>query len=380
MTRLLLAALAALAIGGCSWLDAINPFSSGSKVKPAELKAFTPSAQLEAAWSGSVGSSGEFVLSPAVVGDTVIVAARDGSLTRYDSGKEAWRIKTGAQLSGGVGSDGSLIAVGTPKGEVLAYDGAGKELWKARVSSEVLSAPTVAEGLVLVRSGDNRIHALDAKDGKRKWLYQRSAPALTLRSYAGTVVRENLAFAGFPGGKLVALSLANGGATWEGTVALPKGATELERVADVTSPPAFGQRVVCAAAYQGRVACFDGGNGNLMWTRDISSAAGVDAEGRFVYVTDDGGAVHCLEIATGASVWKQEGLKSRGVSRPLALPGHVAVADAEGVVHLLRAEDGAFAARFTTDGSPVRADLQRAGDGHVVVQTTGGHVYALAVR
>ena len=40
-------------------------------------------------------------------------------------------------------------------------------------------------------------------------------------------------------------------------MALPRGATELERVADVMGNPVVDERQVCAVAYQGRVACFD---------------------------------------------------------------------------------------------------------------------------
>ncbi|MCX8018301.1 MAG: PQQ-binding-like beta-propeller repeat protein, partial [Rhodocyclaceae bacterium] len=54
--------------------------------------------------------------------------------------------------------------------------------WQARVSSEVLAAPAVAGDLVAVRSIDARIFGLDAADGKRRWVYQRSTPALALRS------------------------------------------------------------------------------------------------------------------------------------------------------------------------------------------------------
>ena len=57
---------------------------------------------------------------------------------------------------------------------------------------------------------------------------------------------------------------------WDGTVANPKGSTELERIADVTSMPLALDKDVCAIAYQGRVACFDMARGTLSWSRDIS--------------------------------------------------------------------------------------------------------------
>ena len=55
------------------------------------------------------------------------------------------------------------------------------------------------------------------------------------------------------------------------------------------------------------------------------------------------------------------------------------MADAEGIVHFLSREDGSFAARQKTDGTPVRAPLQALGSA-VLVQTTGGEVSAIEVQ
>lgn len=376
-------------LAGCSTIsetaDKLNPFSSSApKIKPAELAAIQPTAELRLLWQAGIGAAGEFAFTPAVVGDSVYAAARDGSVARFDGGRQVWRISAGQTLSGGVGSDGRLVAVGTPKGEVLAFSAeTGAPLWKARASSEILAAPAVGEGpnggLIVVRSGDSRLFGFEASDGKRRWVYQRSTPALSLRSHVGVLLANEAVLAGFPGGKLVAISPKNGAALWEGTVALPKGATELERMADITSPPVMAGREICAVAFQGRIACFDQASGNVLWARDLSSSAGLDMDDRHVFVSDDKGAVHAFDRHNGASLWKQDKLFMRGLSRPVVLGGHVAVADYQGVVHLLRGEDGAFAARFNTDGSDVQADPQRL-TGGFLVQTGKGGLFALAVR
>ncbi len=366
-------------LAACSTLDALNPFASSPAVKPAVLTPIQASAEIRAAWQADIGSAGEYTLVPAVQATAVFAAARSGSLARFEAGREAWRIGAGQTLSGGVGADAKMVVVGTPKGEVLAFDPSGKALWQSRVSSEVLAPPLVVENQVLVRSGDSRVYALDVLDGKRRWVYQRSTPALSLRAAVGIVVADGKALAGFPGGKLVAISLANGAALWEGTVALPRGATELERVADVSSAPVVSGRAVCAVAFQGRVACFDIANGNALWSRDLSSDVGLAADDRSVYVTDDKGAVHAFDRANGASLWKQDKLFMRGVTRPLAIGRHVMVGDAEGVVHVLKREDGSFAARFTTDSSGIGAPPQAYESGGLI-QTRKGGLFALSVQ
>lgn len=108
--------------------------------------------------------------------------------------------------------------MGTPKGEVLAFAAAdGKPLWKARATSEILSPPVIGDGLVIVRSADNRLAAYDVEDGRRKWIYRkRPVPALSLRVTSAPIKWMASVFAGYPGGKLIAVSLANGAAVWGG--------------------------------------------------------------------------------------------------------------------------------------------------------------------
>ena len=122
-----------------------------------------------------------------------------------DGGKLAWIVSVGQPLSGGVSADEKMVVVGSPKGDVLAFSVAdGALLWKAKSTSEILSPAALGEGLVVVRSGDNRLAAYDAQDGKRKWIYQRPTPALSLRVTAAPVIDGKYVFVGFPGGKLIA--------------------------------------------------------------------------------------------------------------------------------------------------------------------------------
>lgn len=370
----------ATTLGACSTIDKLNPFSSpASKIKPAELVNFQPTVGIKTAWQASTGKSEEFTLTPAVVGDSVYVAGKNGALARYDNGREVWRINVGQTISGGVGADRMVVAVGTPKGELLAFDSAdGKPMWQARASSEILAAPAVGQGLVIVRSGDSRVFAFEQADGKRKWVYQRTMPALTLRTNAGVLLAGPGILAGFPGGRLVAIATSNGAALWELSIAQPKGATELERVSDITSTPVLDVRNACAAAFQGRAACIDISNGSSLWSREVSSSAGLDIDSKAVYVSDDKGAVLAFDRYTGASLWKQTGLAHRGLSRPIALGSHIAVGDAQGYIHVLRREDGAFAARMSTDGSPIAADPQPTDNGFVI-QTKNGGIYSLVL-
>jgi outer membrane protein assembly factor BamB len=359
-----------------------NAFGSGPAVKPSPLTPITPTASMRIVWQASVGSSEKQVFYPAVSGGVAYATGAAGNVTGFDtqSGKSTVQLAAGQPVSGGVGFGAGLLLLGTTKGEVLAFDASGKQLWKAQLPGEVLAPPEAQNGIVIARAGDSRIYALDAATGKQRWHYQRTTPALTVRTNAGALLDRGAVFAGFPGGRLVALQLSNGSIGWDAVVALPRGTTELERVADITSLPVIDGNQVCAAAYQGRVACLDPARGTVLWARDISSSAGIAVDARNLYVTDDKGAVVALEKSAGASLWKQDKLLNRRVSGPLSLGRYVVVGDIEGYVHLISSTDGAFAARIPTDGSAISAAPVAIGSGSFLVQTRNGGIFAITVQ
>ena len=84
--RIALPLTLALLLAGCSTLDAINPFSS-SGPKMAELQAIKASVQTRVLWRESVGKGDIYAFAPAVVGQSVYAAGKDGNVVRIDQGK-----------------------------------------------------------------------------------------------------------------------------------------------------------------------------------------------------------------------------------------------------------------------------------------------------
>ena len=367
---------------GCSTLSSLNPFASKSKGnEPAPLVELKGTMAVRTAWKLDIGKARGYQFSPALAGNTVVVAGADGDIARVEAadGRQMWRIKAGTGLTGGVGTDGNVIVVGATDGVLMAFDMDGKALWKTQLSSEILSSPAVSQGIVVARSIDNRIVGLDAATGQKKWTVQRTSPALTLRSAPGMVVYNADVIVAQPAGKLGSFLLATGAPRWEVEVGTARGATELERVTDIGGAPVVFEQDVCAVAYQGRVACYELASGTPRWTRDLSSLVGVAVDQRFVFAADDKGALHAFDRDSGASVWKNDKLAFRSLSTPLSYGRAVAVGDYQGYVHFLSREDGSFLARAATDGSPVIGTPLVAGS-NLIFQTQNGTVTAIAVE
>lgn len=370
------AVLALALLAGCSMFS-----GKKSRLEPASLQSFKPSMSVRTLWTADVGKASDYFLAPVHVEGKVYAAAADGKVFAFDaaSGKALWSVSVDADISAGVGADGSTVAVASANGTLFAFDaGTGKQRWKASLSTEVLSAPAVGSGVVIVRSMDNKIAAYDVETGNRRWVVQRTAPALVLRAAPGIVISDGTAYVALPAGRLLALSAATGVARWDAPVAEPRGATELERVADVSGTPALLGREICAAAYQGRIACIDAVNGGVRWAREFSADVGPAIDQRYVFGADERGTVAGFSRDTGGSLWRSTSLSGRRLSAPVSYGRAVVVGDKEGYLHFLSREEGALLARISV-GSQVRATPIVAG-ANLIVQTRDGKLLALTTE
>ena len=357
-------------------------FGRQSTEIPSELNEIKSTVQAKVLWSSRLEMSEDDDFTPAVDNGYIYAAGSKGEVIKLSasSGKQEWRVNLGEAITGGVGIGANLVLIGTKSGYVVAYDFNGKMLWKAKVSSQVLSAPKVDFGVVVVRCGDSRIYGLNAVDGSRKWIYERATPPLSLKSSAGVVLDGGAVYAGFAGGKLISLRVEDGKVIWEVSVAQPKGTTEIERIADITSLPVVDGSLVYAVAYQGKVAAVDRATGRIAWSRDISSYTGLNAEDARVFVSHATSAVYALDFSTGKTYWRQGDLRQRRITAPLPMGNLIAIGDVEGYVHLLNREDGVFVGRLQIEEAPIMPQMVALGTTAIIAQTRKGGIYAISLK
>lgn len=367
-------AAAVLALSACSIFS-----SDDGRNNPTDLTEYKAAVNLREIWKTSIGSGSGTGFAPVVVNDAIYAATPNGRVGKYDlqTGTQRWGADADTTLSAGVGSDGTTTVVASLDGQIFAYDDTGALKWKTRATSNVSIPPIVGYNLVVVRSGDYRIQAFDVNTGDRVWSLQRPGPALALQAPSQLAMVEGLVITGLPGGKLLAIDAATGNVQWEGTVATPKGGSDLERLTDVVGAPRMVGSLLCAVAYQGRITCFDvTQGGRSLWAKDFSSATGMSLDERFAYAADQQSIVHGFALDNGANIWKQSALRNRRVTAPAVLGGALAVGDYDGYVHMLSAGDGQLLGRISVGGGAIVSPLTSTPRG-VLVQTGNGNLVML---
>jgi len=375
----------ATVLTGCSGAIPDWLISDDLVLPPAELIDFEAEFEPIEVWSEDVGdgSKSEYNdLGPWIQNGNIIAVDQNGEVHSYDksTGKINWQIELAVPVVAGPGGGDGLILIGTQEGEVIALnENSGEFVWRIRLTSEVLTPPKAALGIVVARTADGRMSGLSTIDGTVLWNYQRSVPLLSLRGASPATLVDDMVIAGYANGRLVALSITDGKVIWEKNVAVSRGRTEIDRLVDIDSELVIKYGKIYVVAYHGNLAAVDVESGTIIWSREMSSRAGLDVDPDIaVYVTDESSHVWAIQDGSGNGLWRQTELLRRNVTAPVIVGNYVLVGDLEGYVHWLSREDGHFVARMRVSREAIRSKPV-VEDGLVYVMSIDGTLTAIRV-
>ncbi len=363
VARRLLAVLAAAAlVAGCA---------TGGKPDPQPLEPLVAKIGGSVAWSQRVEGV-QFPLAVAVTPGVFTVAGDDGTVLALDveSGRELWRATAGAKLSAGVGSDGRFAAVVTRSGELVVFE-QGQVKWRKPLGTRVTTAPLVAGERVFVLGVDRAVQAFDALDGRKLWLLQRPGDPLTL-SQSGVLAAFKDTLVVGQGPRMAGVDPVRGSVRWEVPVGSPRGANEIERLADLVGPAARVGELVCARSFQAAVGCVNAERGTTAWSKNVGGTNAVAADAEFVFAADASDRISAWKTASGDVAWTSDKLLYRSLSAPLSVGKTVVFGEANGTLHWLARDTGEAQLRLTTDGSAIVGKPVVSGTTMLVVTRKGG--------
>ncbi len=367
-------------LSGCAATERVTDYFKGGSDNaepPNPLVEFRPLINVIELWkkNNGVGTDEQYLkLAPVIVNQRLYVVDSVGSVGAMDAtnGKRLWQEKIAEsesvdgksgwfrggdiQITGGPGYGENTLIVGSMEGEVISLSAEnGSELWRTRVTSEVLSAPQRASDIVIVRTIDGKVFGINGENGRRLWIYDRTVPPLTLRGTSTPAIDSGIVVAGFDGGKMAALDVRTGKLLWEISIAAARGRSELERMVDIDSTPVIVDGTVYIATFQGHVAAVQLDTGRILWSSDLSSYAGFSTDEQNVYVTDENSHVWALDRFSGTVLWEQEDLHARAATAPGAVGDQIVVGDLEGYLHWIGKTTGEFTARTRLCKEPIIA-------------------------
>jgi outer membrane assembly lipoprotein YfgL len=362
-TGRLLAGTLALLMAACS--------SGPDRPKPKPLEPIAAPIAGRQVWTERIGEVG-FPLSVAVNAGVFTVASGDGSVAalQADTGRTIWRTSVDGRIVAGVGSDGRFAAVVTREGDLVVLDG-GKQVWRKPIGTKVVTAPLVAGERVFVLGVDRRVLAYDVLDGRMLWSLQRPGEALTLAQGGVVAAFKDTLLVG-QGPRLAGIDPLRGSVRWEVPVASPRGANEVERLADLVSPLLRLGDSVCMRAFQSAVGCVNAERGNLLWSRTIGGTEGVAGNEQVIVGADASDRLTAWRTASGELAWTSERLMYRSVSSPLVVGPTVVFVDGDGTVHWMSLDKGEPMLRLSTDSSGAAAAPVASGNTLLVVTRNGG--------
>jgi outer membrane protein assembly factor BamB len=130
----------------------------------------------------------------------------------------------------------------------------------------------------------------------------------------------------------------------------------------------------CVRAFQFSVACVELNRGSVRWSRPQAGTQAVAANLQVVVGADGTGRLSAWKADNGDSLWRIDRFIHRGLSAPALWGDRIAVADAQGYLHILSQAEGRTLMRTELDAPLASAPLVVRGT--LLLLTRKGTVYA----
>ncbi|WP_440874561.1 outer membrane protein assembly factor BamB [Thalassotalea sp. PLHSN55] len=366
--KLIAVCLIAVGLTACSSTD-----DEDDSQRIAEIVEIDEKFQTQTLWIKNIGSGVDDYFSkikPHPAYGKVFTASREGDAVALDAqtGETIWSVdlsdiddergyfdeKIEALINGGPVSGINKVFYTTENGEIFALNAETGELdWQSKVKGEIIAAPAIDSGIIVVNTASGILKAFNASNGEEVWEVVQDVPALTLRGTSSPTIAAGGVIVGTPSGEVTVYILEKGQQGWTVEVGEATGSTELQRVVDVdTTPVVYGDKIYSVSS-RGNLIAIELRTGRILWKRQYSSYAQMAIAGNNLYLTDVSGHVYAIDRNNGLERWSQLGLSNRNVTGPVIEGQYVVVGDYQGYLHWLEQETGDIVARHYIDGSGI---------------------------
>jgi len=350
-------------------------------------------------WVASIGAGNtrrNRISTDPVVANGLVYTIDSGAqlqATSLANGAAAWVTSLVPDFDRGSNNSGGGLAVAgdrlyatTPYGELIALDaGTGAVIWRQRLGT-VLGAPTVSGGVVYVVGRNSEAWALEADDGRQRWVVPSTDAPSVLVGGAAPAVSDGRVIFPFPSGEIIAAFPGTGVTLWNSFLAGGRLGTAYASINDITSDPVVVGGTIYAGNQSGRVVAMNARTGTRVWAADDGAYSPVVVAGGSVFFVSDRNELMRLDASDGSRIWGTE-LPFFEANRPrrrqavfthygpVLAGGRLIVASGDSQIRMFSPENGALVGTLELRGGAASHPIV-AGDTLLVVSEDGRlHAY-----
>ncbi len=283
------------------------------------------------------------------------------------TGDKIWNYTFADTCSWSPAIEGGILYTGCYDHYVYAIDASeGSLIWSynmAPTASNLLlcSSPTISNGVVYIGYGeifaDGALLAINASTGSKIWNYTVSSQVLTVPAVAdGIVYAGTFDIMGSDDCSVFAVNATTGALLW----------TSKDPNQAYTSSPTVANGVVYIGSMgqysaPNKVYALDAQTGELVWSQEVAGKANSSpaVANNAVFIGAENGSIYAFDALTGSQIWSYKTGNSI-LSSPAISNGAVCIGSEDGFLYAFDATTGVniwkFAANGTISSSPAIVD------------------------
>lgn len=299
--------------------------------------------------------------SPIVADGKIFTISADGTVSAFDAGNiknRMWKAKIRfgdkkekfSSAAGITYHEGNIYAA-TGYNEVVSIDAKnGNIIWKRIINGIARSAPAISGNVILVNTLDNKLYALDKKDGGILWTHTGSVEDISMFTSGSPLVYDKFVVVPYSSGEIYTLRISDGSEVWNDVFAR-RSMSSANILSDIDAPPVASNGKVFIISNDGVLAASDINTGKRIWEQEISGRQSPWLAGDFLYVLSNKNELACIHAQSGGIKWvkqlqayKKETSKDNPIkwSGPVLAGGYLWAVGSNGKLLAISPQDGAI--------------------------------------
>lgn len=282
----------------------------------------------------------------------------------------------------GMAMEGGVIYATTGFGTVFAVNAEdGKILWQKDTHTLLRIAPVIAAGKILVQSVDNKLIALDVRNGEKLWDYDIAMENTTMVGGSTPAYSPSLdvIITGFSNGELQAFNGTIGTPLWSDTLISQRQAYSSTYLHTIKAAPVVEGGTVYALGRSNVMIATNIRTGTRIWEKSIGGINTPLLAGNTLFVISGKQELVALSKDNGRILWAKnidfgKKKKSDRIFAPVMIDGRLVVALSNGDVLFYDPKSGNIIERLDTDETLNAAPI--AANGYVLFVTANAKLLA----